>query len=50
MRSEERGGPDGRPEFEIGLYWHDRFHRDPANKWLRDLVVQELATGTAAGL
>jgi DNA-binding transcriptional LysR family regulator len=29
------------PEFEIGLYWHDRYHRDPANKWLRDFVVQQ---------
>lgn len=26
------------PEFEIGLYWHDRYHRDPANKWLRDFI------------
>jgi DNA-binding transcriptional LysR family regulator len=31
------------PEFEIALYWHDRYHRDPANKWLRDLIVQQLA-------
>lgn len=27
------------PSFEIALYWHDRFHRDPANKWLRELIV-----------
>lgn len=27
------------PEFEIGLYWHDRYHRDPGNKWLRDFIV-----------
>ena len=35
------------PEFEVCLYWHDRYHRDPANKWLRDLVAQQtqLATG-----
>lgn len=26
------------PSFEIGLYWHDRFHRDAANKWLRDFI------------
>ncbi|MFY1662942.1 LysR family transcriptional regulator [Pseudomonas sp. Pseu.R1] len=26
------------PSFEIDLYWHDRFHRDPLNKWLREMV------------
>ena len=31
------------PEFEIGLYWHDRYHRDPANKWLRDFVTRQVA-------
>lgn len=30
------------PAFEIALYWHDRYHRDPANKWLRDFVVAQL--------
>lgn len=29
------------PDFEVGLYWHDRFHRDPANKWLRDFIGQQ---------
>lgn len=27
------------PEFEVALYWHDRYHRDPANKWLRELIA-----------
>ncbi len=27
------------PTFEIALYWHDRFHRDPANQWLRELIA-----------
>jgi DNA-binding transcriptional LysR family regulator len=27
--------------FEIGLYWHDRFHRDVANKWLRDFIGEQ---------
>jgi len=31
------------PSFEIFLYWHDRYHQDPANKWMRDFVVQQLA-------
>ncbi|SER72786.1 DNA-binding transcriptional regulator, LysR family [Pseudomonas sp. NFACC02] len=26
------------PSFDIDLYWHDRFHRDPLNKWLREMV------------
>ena len=29
------------PEIEVFLYWHDRYHRDPANKWLRDFVAQQ---------
>lgn len=33
------------PEFEICLYWHDRYHRDPANKWMRDFVAQQYAQG-----
>lgn len=28
------------PAFEIALYWHDRFHRDSANQWLRDIVAR----------
>lgn len=31
------------PEFDIGLYWHDRYHRDPGNKWLRDFIVSHTA-------
>jgi DNA-binding transcriptional LysR family regulator len=23
------------PQVAVDLYWHDRFHRDPGNKWLR---------------
>ncbi|BFG79848.1 LysR family transcriptional regulator [Paraburkholderia terrae] len=30
-------------EFEVGLYWHDRYHRDPANKWLRDFIARRFA-------
>lgn len=29
------------PDFEVSVYWHDRYHRDPANKWLRDFVSQQ---------
>ena len=23
------------PQMEIAQYWHDRFHRDPGNQWIR---------------
>lgn len=26
------------PSFDIKIYWHERFHREPANQWLRNLV------------
>lgn len=26
------------PEIDINLFWHARFHRDPANRWLRSLL------------
>lgn len=25
--------------FDVALYWHDRFHKDPANQWFRQLVI-----------
>lgn len=28
------------PLIDISLFWHARYHRDPANRWLRDQVVQ----------
>ena len=31
------------PDFEVALYWHDRFHRDPANKWLREFMTDALS-------
>jgi hypothetical protein len=24
----------------VKVYWHERFHRDPANMWLRQAIVQ----------
>ena len=26
--------------FPIALYWHDRFHRDPGNQWLRGIFAK----------
>jgi DNA-binding transcriptional LysR family regulator len=34
------------PRVPIGLYWHERSHRDPANKWLR-MVFQRLFSDSA---
>ena len=28
------------PKFRIAQYWHDRFHADPANKWLRGMFAR----------
>jgi DNA-binding transcriptional LysR family regulator len=27
------------PGFEVAVYWHDKAHQDPANKWLRGVLV-----------
>jgi len=31
------------PPLQLSLYWHERSHRDPANRWLRDFVLATLA-------
>ena len=28
------------PTYETRLFWHERFHRDPANRWLRNLYIE----------
>jgi DNA-binding transcriptional LysR family regulator len=28
------------PSFEVRLHWHQRFHQDPANRWLRLLMAE----------
>jgi len=28
------------PEIAINLFWHARYNKDPANVWLRSLVIQ----------
>jgi len=35
------------PVFEISMYWHRRFHQDPASVWLRGIML-ELFARTAA--
>ncbi|AKC68277.2 LysR family transcriptional regulator [Pandoraea oxalativorans] len=31
--------PLGLPGFEISMYWHERVHRDPAHRWLRETLA-----------
>lgn len=26
--------------YDIKLYWHERYHRDPAHKWMRELIYE----------
>jgi DNA-binding transcriptional LysR family regulator len=32
--------PTALPSYEVKLFWHERFHRDPANMWLRNLFIE----------
>lgn len=36
------------PEIEINLFWHGRFHKDPAIAWLRSLIIGLHGEGAAA--
>ena len=31
--------PIAMPDFEVRLHWHQRFHQDPANRWLRGVML-----------
>ena len=33
------------PEYEVKQHWHERFHHDDGNRWLRRLIAQLLAEG-----
>lgn len=32
--------PIALPKIQISQYWHERFHRDPANRWIRGLFSE----------
>lgn len=34
--------PIALPNYEVRQYWHERYHTDPANKWLRSLFADSL--------
>ncbi|EMM4086333.1 LysR family transcriptional regulator [Shigella flexneri] len=31
------------PGFEMNMLWHEHLHREPAHKWLRDLIIQSIS-------
>jgi DNA-binding transcriptional LysR family regulator len=31
------------PEASINLFWHARMHKDPANVWLRNFILELFA-------
>jgi DNA-binding transcriptional LysR family regulator len=35
--------PVALPEFDINVFWHAKFHKEPGNKWLRDVVFDTLS-------
>lgn len=35
------------PTFEVRMYWHERHHRDPAQRWFRDVVRLAAAPSAA---
>jgi DNA-binding transcriptional LysR family regulator len=37
------------PEISINVFWHAKFNREPANKWLRGLIFETFADGRSAG-
>lgn len=35
--------PVALPDIRVSMYWHERQHRDPGNRWLREIYVREIA-------
>lgn len=40
--------PIALPKVRISLYWHERYHRDPGNAWLRELYVRVIRPAGSA--
>jgi DNA-binding transcriptional LysR family regulator len=36
------------PRIEIFQYWHERFHREPGNQWIRSVFASLFRTRSAA--
>ena len=39
MRVQVMPMPAAAPPWAIRMYWHERYHRDPPNLWLRKIFV-----------
>lgn len=37
------------PKINVSLYWHERFHREPGNAWLRSVFIKLFKEGKGAG-
>jgi len=37
------------PKLDIYQYWHDRFHREPGSKWIRDIFASLFRSGGGRG-
>ncbi|WP_119157884.1 LysR family transcriptional regulator [Caldimonas tepidiphila] len=41
--------PFALPDYAVKQHWHERFHRDPGNRWLRGLISDLLSEPVDAG-
>lgn len=38
------------PEIAINMFWHAKYHKDPANEWLRNMVFRLHSDASASGV
>jgi hypothetical protein len=36
------------PEFDVNLFWHAKFHKEPGSQWLRN-VIADLSVAQGVG-
>ncbi len=41
--------PMSLPMLKVSLYWHERYHRDPAHAWLRNFIAERFHRASDAG-
>ena len=45
----DRPHPAKLPDVAINAFWHAKYHRSPANRWLRGVVFELFGDETPAG-